>query len=346
MSDPIKNRYEFLFLFDCVNGNPNGDPDAGNAPRIDPEDMHGLVSDVALKRRIRNYVQVARANQMPNAILVEHSTNLNTKIVLAHEKAQTGVKPGGKANKDQASAARNWLCDNFYDVRAFGAVLSTGPNAGQVRGPVQIAFARSIDSVLPLDISITRMAVAQDVRGAKSSRDYLQWEAEQPEDALRTMGRKALIPYGLYLATGFISAHLARKESGGTGFSEDDLLLLWEAILKMYEHDRSASKGLMSVREPIFVFKHVGTDPDTQKRERQAVLGCAPAHSLFELIDVKKREGVVSPRAFVDYEVAFHRSRLPEGVSIGYAMLEPGGEPTVHWDELPAAADPWLITID
>lgn len=324
MSQAITNRYEFLLLFDCENGNPNGDPDAGNAPRIDPEDLHGLVSDVALKRRIRNYVQIARGNKMPNAIFVQHATNLNRPIVMAHEQTEGGYKPGDKsAGKGKVYKARDWMCANFFDVRTFGAVMSTGPNAGQVRGPVQIAFARSLDPVLPLDASITRMAVAEDVKDAKSSADYEKWEAEQPEDRLRTMGRKSLIPYGLYAARGFISAHLAHD----TGFSDDDLQLFWEALLGMYEHDRSASKGLMSVREPIFVFKHVGTDTNAEQRERQAMLGCAPAHKLFELVDIRKREEVKVPRTFSDYEITFHKSRLPAGVEARFIIPGLGGKP-------------------
>ena len=314
MSKAIENRYEFLFLFDCENGNPNGDPDAGNAPRIDPQDMHGLVSDVAIKRRIRNYIHAARGNQMPYAIFVEHATNLNRRIVRAHEETEGGLDTTSRkgAGKNKVHLARQWMCANFYDVRAFGAVMSTGPNAGQVRGPVQIAFSRSVNPVLPLDISITRMAVAQDVKGAKSSDDYVKWEAEQPEDKLRTMGRKSLIPYGLYVGKGFISANLAEQ----TGFSEDDLALLWEALLNMFEHDRSASKGLMSVRRPIFVFKHVGTDTDADQRARQAMLGCAPAHELFDLIEVNKVKGVEAPRKFGDYIVTVHRDRIPAGVEL------------------------------
>ncbi len=313
MSKAIANRYEFTFLFDCENGNPNGDPDAGNAPRIDPENMHGLVSDVAIKRRIRNYVQVARGNKMPHAIFVEHASNLNTKIAKAHESGN-GALPDAKkgANKDEVHKARNWMCQSFYDVRTFGAVMSTGPNAGQVRGPVQIAFARSVDRILPLDVSITRMAVAEVVKGAKSSADYEKWEAEQPEDKLRTMGRKSLIPYGLFIGKGFISAHLAQ----GTGFTEDDLELLFEAILNMYEHDRSASKGVMTVHRPLFVFKHVGTDSNGEQRERQAMLGCAPAHELFGLIDVKKKDDVQAPRSFSDYAVTVNRDKLPAGVEL------------------------------
>lgn len=306
----IGNRYEICFLFDCQNGNPNGDPDSGNAPRIDPQDMHGLVSDVALKRRIRNYVQIARGNEMPNAIFVEHASNLNLPIARAHEETG-GLPEGKKASKAKVAKARDWMCRNFYDVRAFGAVMSTGANAGQVRGPVQLAFARSVDPVLPLDVSITRMAVAAEGAGSTSAQ-IAAWVAEQEEDKLRTMGRKALIPYGLYVGKGFISAHLAQQ----THFTEDDLSLLWEAILNMYEHDRSASKGLMTVQRPLYVFKHVGTDSDGEQRKRQAMLGCAPAHELFELIEPKKKEGVEAPRSFADYEVVVHRDRLPEGVEL------------------------------
>lgn len=333
MSKPIQNRYEFLCLFDCENGNPNGDPDAGNAPRIDPQDLRGLVSDVALKRRVRNFIQIAHDNQMPNAIFVEHATNLNRPIVRSHEETEGGLGDGDKgAGKAKVKLARSWMCRNFYDVRAFGAVMSTGPNAGQVRGPVQFAFARSVDPVLPLDVSITRMAVAENVKGAKSSDDYAKWEAEQPEDKLRTMGRKSLIPYGLYLAKGFISAHLAQE----TGFSEDDLGLFWEALLKMYEHDRSASKGLMSVREPVIVFQHVGTDTNEAQRAQQAKLGCAPAHRLFELVEVHKRDGVEAPRSFGDYRIVFHESRLPKGVRVGFVVNGDGGAAVVHWDTPPA----------
>jgi len=337
MSSPITNRYEFMMLFDCQNGNPNGDPDAGNAPRIDPEDLHGLVSDVALKRRLRNYVQMARDNKPPYAIFIEHATNLNRPIVVAHEQTPGGYAPDKKAGKHKVYQARDWMCQNFFDVRAFGAVMSTGPNAGQVRGPVQIAFARSVDPVLPLDLSITRMAVAEDVKGATSSADYLQWEAAQAEDELRTMGRKSLIPYGLYIAKGFISAHLAAQ----TGFSEEDLALLWEALLNMYEHDRSASKGVMSVREPIFIFKHVGTDTDPAQRKRQAMLGCAPAHKLFDLVEVRKRDGVHAPRNFGDYTVSFHQSCLPRGVEVGFLTHDAEGKATVRWE---SASDDVVIS--
>jgi len=319
----IENRYEFLFLFDCENGNPNGDPDAGNAPRIDPEDMRGLVSDVALKRRVRNYVLIARNNRMPNAIFVEHATNMNRPILRAHE--ETGGIPEKGASKDKVRKAREWMCSNFFDVRAFGAVMATGANAGQVRGPVQFAFARSLHPVLPLDISITRMAVAEDVKGVKSSADYQKWEDEQPEDKLRTMGRKNLIPYGLYAAKGFISANLAQD----TGFGDDDLGLFWEALANMYDHDRSASKGFMSCRG-LYVFKHVGTDTNPEQRRRQATLGCAPAHKLLDIgreeneendmkvIHIKPKKGMntPSPRRFEDYAVEVHKDRIPPGVEL------------------------------
>ncbi len=307
----LANRYEFLFVFDCENGNPNGDPDAGNSPRIDPEDMHGLVSDVALKRRIRNYVIERHGNVSPNSIFVAHATNLNKPITLAHQK--TGGKPEGGGNQQQVNKARDFMCEHFFDVRTFGAVMSIGPNAGQVRGPVQIAFARSLSPILPMDISITRMAVAEKVKGAKGVDDYQTWEDSTPEDQRRTMGRKQLIPYGAYVAKGFISAHLAAQ----TGFGESDLSLLWEALLNMYDHDRSASKGVMTARK-LFVFKHVGTDSDPAQRQRQAQLGCAPAHTLLDagaIVDIKLREGVTSPRVFTDYEVLI-KAELPAGVEM------------------------------
>ncbi len=316
MTTNIKNRYDFLFIFDVENGNPNGDPDAGNAPRMDPEDMHGLVSDVAIKRRVRNYVQMARGNQSPYAIFVEHATNLNTKILRAHEETGTVTVKG--AGKERVRQARQWMCDNFYDVRAFGAVMSTGANAGQVRGPVQIAFARSVDPILPLDLSITRMAVADTVAGAKTVKEMEAWESAQPEDKLRTMGRKSLIPYGLYVGKGFVSAHLADATMGGTGFNEEDLDLLWEAIGGMYEHDRSASKGVITVRK-LVVFKHTGTDSDPVQRQRQARLGCAPAQDLLELgrvVSVHRKPDVLYPRAFGDYVVQLDATAVPRGVEM------------------------------
>ncbi len=317
----IQNRYEFLYLFDCENGNPNGDPDAGNAPRIDPEDMHGLVSDVAIKRRVRNYIQVAFGNEAPNAIFIEHATNLNKAITAAHE--ATEGAPAGGGNRSQVGNARNWMCQQFYDVRTFGAVMSTGPNAGQVRGPVQVAFSRSVDPILPMDVSITRMAVAEKVKGAKSASDYEAWENKQEEDKLRTMGRKSLIPYGLFVAKGFVSANLA----AGTGFSESDLDNLWNALNNMWDHDRSASKGMMSCRG-LYVFKHVGTDSDPVQRVRQAKLGCAPAHRLLDfstpsrqidnaIVEIRRRDNLEgSPRFFSDYVVDVHEDLLPTGVDL------------------------------
>ena len=322
MSNSIQNRYEFLFLFDCENGNPNGDPDAGNSPRIDPEDMHGLVSDVAIKRRVRNYIQekfgADISSAASNAIYVQHATNLNKYITKAHE--ETSGKPEGGGNRNQVMKARDWMCKTFFDVRTFGAVMSTGANAGQVRGPVQFSFARSIDSILPLEASITRMAVAEKVKNAKTMADYEKWENEQEEDKLRTMGRKALIPYGLYLAKGFISANLAN----GTGFSDTDLANLWEALANMYDHDRSASKGTMSCRG-LYVFKHVGTDTNEEQRVRQAKLGCAPAQALLDLgrvIEIRKNDDAMridklsSPRNFSHYSVKVNKEKIPNGVEL------------------------------
>lgn len=206
------------------------------------------------------------------------------------------------------------MCENFYDIRTFGAVMTTGANAGQVRGAVQFSFARSISPILPMDISITRMAVSDKAKNAKTVEDYEKWGSEQPEDQLRTMGRKNLIPYGLYAAKGFISANLAKD----TGFSEQDLELFWESLLNMYDHDRSSSKGMMSCRG-LYIFKHVGTDSDLEQRKKQAVLGCAPAHKLLDLgaiVDIQKKEGIESPRKFTDYNVTINEDNLPRGVEL------------------------------
>jgi CRISPR-associated protein Csd2 len=309
MSDVIANRYEFLLMFDCQDGNPNGDPDSGNAPRVDPEDGHGLVSDVAIKRRLRNYAQLEGA-----PIFIQHGTNLNGPIFEAH--LQTGTQDTGdksKKNKDRVSAARNWMCQNFYDVRTFGAVMSTGENAGQVRGPVQITFARSVDPIFSAEVTITRGAVAEDIK-AKTLEDYKKWERETDEDKIRTMGRKSQIPYGLFVARGFVSANLAQS----TGFGEEDLALLVRGLCNMYEHDRSSSKGLMSTQR-VFVFKHVGYDPNPQQRQQQARLGCAPAHRLLELgeiISVNRLDQSLPPRHFKDYEVRVDLSKLPRGVEL------------------------------
>ncbi len=325
----IQNRYEFLYLFDCENGNPNGDPDMGNSPRIDPEDMHGLVSDVAPKRRVRNFVQAAHENTAPFAIFVEHSTNLNRVIALAHEQANDGIP--AKATKSKVKSARDWMCGTFYDVRTFGAVMSTGANAGQVRGPVQFSFSRSIDRIYPMDLGITRVADAGltkkkhgvEEKDGMGSEQLLELENQAPEDTLRTMGRKAIIPYGLYAMKGFVSAHLA----AGTGFSDKDLELLWQALQQMWDHDRSASKGVMACRG-LYVFKHVGTDSDESQRVRQAMLGCAPAQRLLDfstparkidnaIVEITHREDLSgSPRTFADYVVTVHRGRLPKGVEL------------------------------
>ena len=322
MSNAIQNRYEFLYLFDCENGNPNGDPDAGNSPRIDPEDMHGLVSDVALKRRVRNYIQYKFGTDIsgaaPNAIYVQHATNLNKYITKAHE--ETDGKPEGGGNRNQVMNARDWMCKTFFDVRTFGAVMSTGANAGQVRGPVQFSFARSLDPILPLETSITRIAKAEKVKDAKTMADYEKWENEQEEDTLRGWGRKALIPYGLYVAKGFISANLAN----GTGFSDTDTANLWEALANMYDHDRSASKGMMSCRG-LYVFKHVGTDTNEEQRVRQSKLGCAPAQALLDIgrvIEIRKDEAamsidkVSSPRKIAHYSVKLNKEKIPDGVEL------------------------------
>jgi len=317
MDNSIKHRYEFMFLFDCENGNPNGDPDAGNTPRIDPQDMRGLVSDVAIKRRIRNYVQLAKENEIPYSIYIQNATNLNTQIAAAHEQANEKLpkfeKGKSKASKEEVKSAKEWMCEKFYDVRTFGAVMSTGANAGQVRGPVQIAFAKSEDAIMQLDISMTRMAVTDTAGGnLKSSEDYKKWEAEQPEDKMRTFGRKSIIPYGLFVGKAFVSAHLAEQ----TGFSPDDLKLFVESLLNMYEHDRSASKGVMTMRA-VYAIKHVGTDNVEKQRLSQAKLGCCPAQLLFEeVVKVNLKEGKQFPRTFDDYDVVVDDSVIPKGVEL------------------------------
>jgi len=330
----LSNRYEFMYFVECINGNPNGDPDAGNAPRIDPQDLHGLISDVAVKRRVRNYVQTSRSDEANYNIMVQQATSLNKFIAEACEK--TGQDPkADKRNKAGVQAARDWLCRNYYDVRTFGGVLSTGPNAGQVRGPVQITFLRSVDAILPLDISITRMAVAEP-KEKLTSAEYQKWESERDQPLLRTMGRKHMIPYGLYEGRGFVSAHLADE----TGFSEADLDLLWEALLGMYEHDRSSSKGQMSTVPPLIIFKHVGTDSYEPQRLRQAKLGCAPAHRLFDLVRVARRPDVELARTYRHYELALHASALPAGVEMGFAQPE-GGKASIQWEKPQAELD-WL----
>jgi CRISPR-associated protein Csd2 len=317
-TETIKNRYDFLLVFDCENGNPNGDPDAGNFPRMDPDTLHGLVSDVALKRRIRNYVYYAYGNRPPYGIYVEHATNLNRPIAQAYEEVAGSVPDN--ATKDQVRDARNWMVRQYYDVRAFGAVMSTGANAGQVRGPVQLSFARSVDPIQPMDVSITRMAVADSPSQVKTVADYTAWERAQPEDKLRTMGRKALIPYGLYVAKGFVSAFLAEEVGDAPGFTQQDLNVLWEALLGMFEHDRSSSKGVMTVRG-LYIFRHVGTDSDPVQRARQAKLGVTAAQNLLEIgpdriISITRKPEVNYPRGFGDYEIVVHRDRVPSGVEL------------------------------
>ena len=321
----IANRYEFMYYVACTNANPNGDPDMGNMPRVDPQTMRGYITDGATKRRIRNYIDMAYHDQPGMNIIIQQSTNINRHI--AEAKRAAGVEDCAKA-KDAIYAGRRKACEMFYDVRTFGAVMSTGPNAGQVRGPVQIAFARSVDPILPLDVSITRVAVAENIKDG-TVEQYLAAEQAADEDKLRTMGRKQIIPFGLYEVRGFISANLAAE----TGFDDEDLKALFEAILNMYEHDHSASKGEMAVVSPLIIFRHVGTDTDPQQRARQARLGCAPAHRLFDLVHVSRRESVVYARSWRDYDAVVQLDKVPAGVQIGFQRDAFGD---ITWDELPA----------
>lgn len=325
----IENRYEFLFYIQCRDGNPNGDPDLGNSPRMDPQDSHGYITDVAIKRRIRNYVQAAHADKAGMEMLIRSASNINTGIARAKE--LSGVEASAKG-KNEVYAGRRKACELFYDVRTFGAVMSTGPNAGQVRGPVQLTFARSLDPITAQDISITRMAKAADVPNAKTLEDYAAWEAQQSEDSLRTMGRKQFISYGLYEARGFISANLAAE----TGFDDQDLHILFESILNMYEHDRSASKGEMSVITPLVIFRHTGTDSDLEQRKRQAKLGCAPSHRLFDLVAVEKKADVEYARSWKDYDTSIRLSSRPAGVDVGF-LCSPYGE--ISWNQVPEDAE-------
>ena len=324
----IQNRYEFLYYVSCTNGNPNGDPDMGNTPRLDPETLQGYISDVATKRRIRNYVQTAYGDEPGMNIIIQQSTNINRHIAAA--KRAAGVEECAK-NKNAVYAGRKKACELFYDVRTFGAVMSTGPNAGQVRGPVQIAFGKSLDPVLPLDISITRMATADNIDNG-TLEQYEKLEQETPEDKLRTMGRKQLIPFGLYEVRGFISANLAAE----TGFDDQDLDILFESILNMYEHDHSASKGEMAVVSPLILFKHVGTDTNAAQRVKQAKLGCAPAHKLFDLVKVQKKEDVCIPRHYRDYKATIALQNVPAGVEIGFKS---DAFSPIVWGTLPETED-------
>lgn len=284
MNTPIQNRYDFVLLFDVKDGNPNGDPDAGNLPRIDPETGHGLVTDVCLKRKVRNFVQLANGSKIGCDIFIKEKAILNNLIDQAHETEDAKNKEKG----EKVEAARQHMCKTYFDVRTFGAVMSTGKNAGQVRGPVQLTFARSIEPIVPLEHSITRMAVATEA------------EAEKQQGDNRTMGRKFTVPYALYRCHGFVSAPLAQQ----TGFSEEDLQLFWESLQNMFEHDRSAARGQMAARK-LIVFKH------------ESKMGKAPAHKLFDLIKVERANGVSGPaRMFSDYVVKLDEASMPAGVTI------------------------------
>lgn len=300
MSTPI-NRYDFVLIFDVQDGNPNGDPDAGNLPRVDPETGRGIVTDVCLKRKIRNFVQLTKNCEKGFDIFVKEKAILNQLIDGAYgalkidltkppDDEKNGKKRNeqGKGQGQEVDQAKAHMCQAYYDIRAFGAVMSTGANAGQVRGPVQLTFGRSVDPIVTLEHSITRMAVATEAEAEKQSGDN------------RTMGRKNTVPYGLYVAHGFISAHLAAQ----TGFNENDIELLWEALKSMFEHDRSAARGLMSTRK-LIVFKHA------------TALGNAPAHALFDLVRIARQGDAAKPaRAFADYAVRIDRERISQGVEL------------------------------
>lgn len=309
----IANRYDFALIFEVVNGNPNGDPDAGNLPRIDPETNKGLVTDVSLKRKIRNYVDLALHGQEGYHIYVEEGSILNEK----HRQAYKALRPDDpKVEKDakltpkddmEAKKLVAFMCKNFFDVRAFGAVMSTGINCGQVKGPVQLTFARSVEPILPLEISITRMAATNEAE--KKQKAEGDDSPERIEN--RTMGRKHIVPYGLYVAHGFVSARFAER----SGFSEEDLQLLFEALVNMFEHDRSAARGEMATRK-LIVFKH------------ENALGNAPAHQLFDLIRIgrnidgefrvidKSLDNLPPARNFADYMVTIDRENVPAGVEV------------------------------
>ena len=279
----LNNRFDFVYMFDVQDGNPNGDPDAGNLPRIDAETGMGLVTDVCLKRKVRNYVQIAKELSDGFDIFIKEKAVLNDEIDKAHDDSE--VKEIKDA-KEKTAAARRFMCKNYYDIRTFGAVMSTGKNAGQVRGPIQLTFARSVDAVATAEHSITRIAVAT------------PGEAEKQNGENHTMGRKATIPYGLYVCHGFISANLAQQ----TGFSEEDLQLFWEALKNMFDMDRSAARGLMSAQK-LVVFKH------------DSVLGNTPANKLFDLVKVEKNTDS-APRSFKDYNVTIDKDALPSGVTV------------------------------
>lgn len=289
----IQNRYDFVLLFDVQDGNPNGDPDAGNLPRVDPESGHGLVTDVCLKRKVRNFVQLSKAGDKGYDIYVKEKAVLIREHEKAYEALGVDLAEGGKRRKggDRVEDARKWMCKNYYDIRTFGAVLALSVNCGQVRGPVQLTFARSVDPIVQLEHSITRMAVATEA------------EAEKQQGDNRTMGRKFTVPYAVYRCHGFVSAPLAKQ----TGFTEQDLSLLWDALSTMFEHDRSAARGLMTTRA-LVVFRHEGA------------MGNSPAHQLFERVIVRRKVGVSVPRSFADYDLSVRRDGLPAGVTIVEAV--------------------------
>ena len=284
MNKEIKNRYDFLLLFDVTDGNPNGDPDAGNLPRIDPETGMGLVTDVCLKRKVRNYVLLKENGKRPYDIFIKEKAVLTRLISEAtHQEKIESLK-----DAEKTESARKWMCNNYYDIRSFGAVMSLkDANAGQVRGPIQLTFARSIDPIFPQEHSITRMAVASEK------------EAQEQKGDNRTMGRKSTVPYGLYLCRGFISPAFANQ----TGFNEEDLDLFWEALINMFEHDRSASRGMMCARK-LIIFKH------------NTELGNAPAYKLFDLVSIKAKNQVNAIRSFEDYEISIKKDSLPESVEL------------------------------
>lgn len=292
MGEVIKNRYEFVVLFDVENGNPNGDPDAGNMPRIDPESGYGLVTDVCLKRKIRNYVEIVKEEEEGYQIYIKENIPLNRSDSKAFEYLkidESKTKDLKKNDPEADQKIRDFMCKNFFDIRTFGAVMTTFVkahlNCGQVRGPVQLGFARSIDQIVSQEVAITRVAITtEDDAGNKSTE----------------MGRKNIVPYGLYRVEGYISANLARKV---TGFSEEDLELLWEAIINMFEHDHSAARGKMAVRE-LIVFKH------------SKELGDCPAYKLFEAVEVKKKDEILYPRKYQDYEVTVHEELIPDTVEV------------------------------
>lgn len=292
MSEVIKNRYEFVVLFDVENGNPNGDPDAGNLPRIDPESGYGIVTDVCLKRKIRNYVQTVKEEEEGYKIYIKEEVPLNRSDNLAYRELGTddkGIKELKKKDPDVDVKIRDFMCSNFFDIRTFGAVMTTfvkaSLNCGQVRGPVQLGFARSIDPIISQEVTITRIAIATE---------------QDAENKKTEMGRKNIIPYALYRAEGYISANLARKV---TGFSEDDLELLWEAIINMFENDHSAARGKMAVRE-LIVFKH------------SKELGDCPAYKLFDAVEVKRKDEVMYARQYQDYTVEIHEDQIPGSVEL------------------------------